>query len=114
MITFYGDGWWNFGISTNLRENAEKRKEQKQRSEPRRTYNAIDFLNLIDYVYIISQKKNWTQIFQKFFRDKYIIQAPFERISNIRNDLAHSRFNKEDFDKCKTYIEDIMKFLPDS
>jgi len=113
LTSFYGDDWWNLGISINLRENAEKRKEQKQRSEPRRKYDAIDFLNLIDYVYIISQKKNWAQVFQKLFREKYVIQAPFDRISNIRNDLAHNRFNKEDFEKCKAYIDDILKYLPD-
>ncbi len=113
LLLFYGDDWWNLGVSKILRENAEKRKEQKQRSEPRRTYAAIEFLNLIDLSYIISQKKNWAQIFQQFFREKYVIQSPFERISNIRNDLAHYRFNKEDFDKCETYIDDILKFIPE-
>ncbi len=109
----FGENWWNKGISNNIRELAEKRKENKEKIEPRRDYDVIDFLNFIDYSHIILQKKNWTQVFQKFFREKYVIQAPFERISNIRNDLAHNRFNEEDTEKCKTYIDDVLKYIPD-
>ena len=33
------------------------------------------------------------------------------KISNIKNDLAHYRFNEEDFEKCKTYIDNILKYI---
>ncbi len=113
LLEYHGEDWWNLGIGTNLRENAENRKKNKERDEPRRTYKVIDFLNFIDYLLIMKQKKNWQNIFKNFFREIYIIQAPFERISSIRNDLAHSRFKDEDFEKCKTYIADILKHIPD-
>lgn len=113
LLEYYGEDWWNLGIGTNLRENAEKRKTNKQRDEPTRTYDVMYFLNFIDYLLIMKQKKNWRNIFKNFFREDYIIQAPFERISSIRNDLAHNRFKDEDFDRCKTYIADVLKYFID-
>ena len=59
-------------------------------------------------------KKNWNNVFKGFFHEKYVVQAPFEKLSNIRNDIAHNRFIEEDYERCKTYIEDILKYLPDS
>ncbi len=79
----YREDWWNQGIPENIREIAEKRKERKKRIEPKRKYDAIDFLNFWDYNNIILYKKNWNNIFREFFREKYVIQAPFEKLSNI-------------------------------
>jgi len=110
---YHGEDWWNLGIGTTLRENAEKRKTNKEQDEPRRTYDVMDFLNFNDYLFIINQKKNWEKIFKQFFRKKHIVQANFERIISIRNDLAHNRFNEKDYEKCKIYIEDILKYIPD-
>ena len=73
-----------------------------------------DFLNFFDYNNIILYKKNWNNIFKEFFREKYVVQAPFEKLSNIRNYIAHNRFMEEDYKRCKTYIEDILKYVPDS
>ena len=109
----YGEDWWNEGTPTKLREDAEGRKRRKETFEPRRVYDIIDFLNLMDYCSIMTTKKNWNNIFIQIFKNKYIIQAPFENLSNIRNDLAHIRFLEEDFERCKTYIEDLLKYLPD-
>ena len=109
----FGEDWWNQGIPQNIREMAETRKSNKQKVEPKRLYNTIDFLNFWDYNNIILYKKNWNNIFKEFFREKYVVQAPFEKISNIRNDIAHNRFMEEDYERCKTYIEDILKYLPE-
>lgn len=43
--------------------------------------------------------------------EKCVIPAHFERISNIKNDLTHNKFNEEDFEKCKTYIDNILKYI---
>ena len=63
--------------------------------------------------FIIMQKKNWANIFEEFFGTSHTLKAFFERISSIRNDLAHNRFVTEDYEKCKTYISDILKHLPE-
>lgn len=110
---YYGEDWWNLGIGITLRENAEKRKTNKEKDEPKRKYDVIDFLNFIDYLLIMMQKKNWTNVFEKFFGTSHTLKAFFERISSIRNDLAHGRFEEEDYEKCKTYISDILKHLPE-
>ncbi len=109
----YGEDWWNLGVGTNLRENAEKRKIKKEKEEPKRYYDVIDFLSFIDYLFIMMQKKNWINIFEKIFGSSHTLKAFFERISSIRNDLAHNRFNEEDSEKCKTYTSDILKHLPE-
>ena len=45
-------------------------------------------------------------------REKWIKE--FEKSSSlILNDIAHNRFMDEDFEGCKTYIEDILKYIPE-
>ncbi len=110
----YGDDWWDQGIQKDIRKDAEDLKSKKEIIEPKRTYQVIDFLTFMNYSDIILYRKNWNNIFRKFFNQKYRFQAPFEKLTNIRNDLAHNRFIEEDFEPCKTYIEDILKYIPNS
>ncbi len=109
----YGEDWWNQCIPQDVKEMAEKRKSNKRKVEPKREYNVLDFHNFFDYNNIMLNKKNWNNVFKGFFHEKYVVQAPFEKLSNIRNDIAHNRFIEEDYERCKTYIEDILKFIPD-
>lgn len=60
-----------------------------------------DIDEVIDKYYNVD---NWNNIFAEFFREKYVVQAPFERLPNIRNDLAHNRFLEEDSEK-KTFCK---------
>jgi len=109
----YNEEWWNQGVPEIIRKSAETRKSKKEKREPKRNYKIINFLNFVDYSNIILYNKNWNSVFSKFFINKYAIQAPFENLSQIRNDIAHNRFREEDFERCNTYIDDILKYLPD-
>ncbi len=109
----FSEDWWNQGIPSKIRKDAEVLKSKKEIIEPKRTYQVIDFLTFMDYSNIILNKKNWNNIFSDFFNQKYIFQAPFEKLTYIRNDLAHNRFIEDDFERCKTYIKDILKYIPD-
>jgi superfamily II DNA/RNA helicase len=104
------DNWWEKGIPENIRNQINHRMEREKKIEPNRTFNKIDFCTMYDYKLIIFRKKNW-DIFSEFFPEKNI-QYLFDRLTSIRNSIKHARFYEEDLVKCETYINDILKYIP--
>jgi len=107
----YNKDWWEKGIPENIKSVVTQKIETEMREEPKREYKNIDFCDLGDYKLIIFRKKN-SQVFSKFFHNKNI-QYAFDRLTNLRNAIRHVRYHEDDLDKCKTYILDVLKFLPE-
>lgn len=106
----YMDDWWEIGIPENVKIGIVQKLTKVKKEEPHREFKKMDFCDFGDYKLIIFRKKNW-KIFSQFFPNKGI-QYAFDRLIKIRNAIRHARSYREDLTKCKTYISDILKYLP--
>jgi ribonuclease HIII len=86
---YYGDNWWNEGISEEVRKKAEKRIAQERKKG--RDIKQIDALDFSHYEIIIGNSKNWREIFSKVFQDKNKTIGYLRTIKDIRDRVAHSR-----------------------
>jgi len=93
---YYGDNWWNEGVSEEVRKKAEKRMLQERKKG--RRVKQIDALDFSHYEIIIGNSKNWKEIFSKVFRDKNTTIGHLRTIKDFRDRLVHSRcdFNPEE------------------
>lgn len=86
---YYGDDWWNEGVSEEVRKKAEKRIDQERKKG--RDIKQIDALDFSHYEIIIDNSKNWREIFSKVFRDKNATIGHLRTIKDIRDRVVHSR-----------------------
>ncbi len=78
--------WWNERIPGDVRERAEKRKQQSGTS-----LHPIQYVDFPDYLKIIKRRDNWRDAFLKVFKDEESVSVKLRELEPIRNALAHSR-----------------------
>lgn len=85
----YKDDWWEKGINKDIRgkcENLAKKEGKKGRKvEP------LDCLGFSHYQYILTDSKNWPNIFSKILGNKDMLIARLNILKEVRDPVAHSR-----------------------
>ncbi len=71
----------------------------------------MNFLDFSDYSSIILRKKNWINVFSKYFPDKKSLDYPLEKLRIIRNDVSHVRVHPDDLNRYYVYIDEIKKYF---
>jgi hypothetical protein len=92
-----GHGYWKSNVPPDIRDNAELRIKQDLAKHPDMQANQfasprgkLDYVNVMDYLTIIQNGANWKH-FEPTFRRKQDLQNHFEKLSDYRNCLMHSR-----------------------
>ncbi len=96
--------WWNERILGDVRERAEKRKQQSGSD-----LHPIHYVDFSDYVKIIRKRDNWRDAFHKVFKDEESISVKLRELEPIRNALAHSRpLPKGSLERLRVNAKDIL------
>jgi len=108
--------WWNERIPIDVRTNAEDRKRKNDRQWPWVTasidLHPIYYVDFPDYVKIIRRKDNWSQAFQRVFKDEDFISVKLRELEPIRNALAHSRpLPRNGLERLRINAKDILGLL---
>lgn len=107
--------WWNGRVSNNIRTNAENKKIRRETIwpwYPPTSTNAVDFLDFSDYRKIITEVRNWQDVFSKFFKTAGFIETRLGELEPVRNDLAHSRsLTPRTIDKLRIYSEELLECM---
>jgi hypothetical protein len=95
---FYGDGWWEQGIPSPVREFCETTRRKAETAlarnpfrstrSPRSNFDYLDFSHLAQ---IFTVDRNWRDIFQKVFGERPHLDARLQEMNEIRNDAYHAR-----------------------
>lgn len=86
--------WWRQRVPGDVIENAETRKEKRERVWPwldAKDYPIMHYVDFSDYSKIISRRHNWDEAFKGIFIDKEAVMVKLKEVEQIRNDIAHSR-----------------------
>ncbi len=109
----YGSDWWEKGIPSSVKREAEGRKKDEleigwQVSKDKSIINYIEFKDIDN---IISHTDNW-KIFEPYFRDLQNIKAKLNELEYIRNDIAHTRvLSDEGYNRLTSYFKEIMAMI---
>lgn len=89
LKSFYGDEWWEKSVDENVRGKAGS----LQRKEMDRGVKVefVDCLEMDHYRLIITDSRNWKDVFEPVFKDKEGFLARLKILKDIRNPVAHSR-----------------------
>ncbi len=92
----YGSNWWAAGIEAHIRSSVEHRYEQERRMG--RDVELIDCLEIEDFRAIITDEKNWEQIFKDNFPDKEMVLARFKILKSLNGavTLSHGRVSEQE------------------
>ena len=85
----FGPGWWDSCVEKQIRGKCDHRREIELKKG--RKVEAVDCLDFEHYWFILTAKKNWDEVFVKFFRDKKRLEARLTILRDIRNPVSHSR-----------------------
>lgn len=92
-----GDDYWKQNIPNDILDNAKKRIQSDLKKYPdkkQEDYEAprvrLDYVNVMDYLTIIVNKKNWSH-FEQYFRRKSDIERYLEAFNEYRNVVMHNR-----------------------
>ena len=86
--------WWKQRIPEEIRNRAEKRKQEREEPYPGRKQqnrSQSDYLDFADLKTLITRKDNWDDVFKQVFVKPEIVVVKLDEISPIRNDIAHHR-----------------------
>lgn len=86
----FGENWWNECIPKEIRSKCEIRAQEEFSKKGRQT-DHVDCLEFPHYDWIITDERNWNEVFKKFFRKKELFKGQFEILKDIRNLVMHSR-----------------------
>ena len=89
LENYYGEKWWENGVEDKIRKKVEYRCERENLLG--RNVQVMDCLEMDDYRAIITNPKNWDQIFKASFEDKEMFLARIKILKSVRNPVAHSR-----------------------
>jgi hypothetical protein len=107
--------WWEKRIPQLAREQAERRMRQRDRTWPWSKNNdhaPIHFVDFKDYAGIITEDRNWEEIFKPYFGDKEVIRVKLRELEPIRIDLAHARdLSRTDEVKLRLYVGEITQMI---
>lgn len=88
------DNWWKERIPSDVQINAKQRLEKSDSPWPWVTSqdsSLISYVDFPDYLKIILRRDNWSEIFQKVFKDQDGISSKLRELALIRNKIAHMR-----------------------
>lgn len=86
--------WWKTRVPGDVRENCEKRVNDRKRPYPwieLLDASPLHFADFPDYQKIICRSDNWRDSFETIFVTKETIHSKLQELEPIRNDIAHSR-----------------------
>ena len=86
----YGDKWHEQSVPRDILKRWTFRQE-KDRNEGRWRNSLIDYSDFMDLLIVITESRNWDDLFEAFFENKEDISVSFRRLAPIRNSIAHNR-----------------------
>ena len=100
--------WWR-RVPKRARQEAELRKMQKKYYDLSMNKNdVIEYLYFVDYSKIITEEKNWNDVFQKVFGDKDAISVRLKELNSIRREIMHSRkLSRKQIQRLNLYSSDL-------
>ena len=109
LLEAKGETWWQDCVSQNIRERAEKRREEenKTRWHARRGERSLNYTEFGDLLSIISQ--NWV-LFEPHIRSVEWARHIIGTLERSRNVIMHSgQLENEDIDRIGIHIRDWVK-----
>ena len=104
--------WWKERVPKDVRENAEKRREQEKRTPGAKVYPIKYYLDFSDYIKIICRRDNWRDAFKKYFKDVEWISTRLKELQIIRNKIAHYKpLSERDKDKLALFVKEILECI---
>lgn len=85
----YGPEWWEKGVDENIRKKCEGR--QRDELKKGRKVELMECLEFPHYRLIITDRRNWEEIFSKYFRDKEKVMARLTVLRDWRDPVYHAR-----------------------
>lgn len=107
----FGPDWWEKCVPQDVALKAKERRasELRQFIEPKRD---IEYLDLADYVKIITNKKNWRITFKDVIPDKEWFKTKLSEIIPIRNKTMHAtQITDGEFQKLKLFYNEVSKLI---
>lgn len=104
----YDDEWWQKGVTSSVKRNAEKNK----RKEPDSPQGLLYYTEFSDLRKIIQKEENWHDIFQEYFTTLERIISRLDELEQIRHTIAHTRLlSTEDYEKLDLFYREIKKMI---
>jgi ribonuclease HIII len=85
----FGPDWWERCVDEQIRGKCDRRRGIELKKG--RKVDSVDCLDFEHYWFILTAKKNWDEVFVKFFKDKKRLEARLTILKDIRNPISHSR-----------------------
>ena len=85
----YGSEWWEKGVDENIRKKCAGR--QRDELKKGRTVELMECLEFPHYRLIITDRRNWDEVFSKYFRDKEKVIARLTVLRDWRDPVYHAR-----------------------
>ena len=104
-----GEGWWSTCVSEKIRQRAEKRKEdeEKTRWHAQRGTDPIYYTTMADLVNIM---RNNFDLFEPYVRSIDWVASVFDAIERSRNVIMHSgSLDRGDIERVGIHIRDWIK-----
>lgn len=86
-LSLLGTDWWIARVPSSIRVKAERSMTARGSSHA----DPIRFLTFGDYGRIILAEANWVEAFQAHLPDRAAFKRNMDRLTSLRNDVAHSR-----------------------
>jgi ribonuclease HIII len=104
----YGPDWEEKSIVKYIRERCEKIRKREEEKTGKKV-ELVNCLQFAHYQNILTDKRNWEEVFKKVFKDKEMLRARLKVLNDVRNAVAHSR---EDFspDEKRDCIASVSYF----
>lgn len=106
----YGeDDYITKGIDNKILESAEYKlnKEKEINIKFKIEPTIIDYVDFGELQEIITNKKNWSNVFEKLFKKKNSVLHLYEQIANFRRPTAHNRvIEHSEITSLKVYMKD--------
>ena len=106
--------WWVESIPWRVRDRVEKRRKRKELAPWFKVrfvkLSPVNYLDLKDYLEIMTKPHNWKRFFQNIFKDEDFIIKRLELLKKIRNKVMHFQplLSKENM-LLNKYVEEILE-----
>jgi len=107
----YESIWWEEAIPEYIRTTIESKIKLET---PKKLAPSIDRMEFLDFIHlnsVITDNKNWEQIFSETFPDKNVIVENFERLRFFKRNLYGGNVASEDFAHYPLYINAIRTYF---
>ena len=111
LESFYKKDWWEKGIPQYIRNTIEPKLNSKALKRPDLVLDPTIFLNLNHYFPIISEKRNWENIFSYSFSLLNNVEEPFNNLKQFKNRLYQNQVTIRELAKYSIYIYAIEKYF---